>query len=94
MSQKIIWIWKRIVVKPFLENQKETNFWIVLAKKEWWWMPQRWEILSFWDDAKKFWLEIWDEIIFREFSPTKINLNWEDFLLLDVDDVLGKIEKK
>lgn len=93
MSAKIIWIWTRMVIKPFSWEQKETNFWIVLPEKKWEWMPQRWEILSFWDDAKKFWLEIWDEVIFREFSPTKISLNWEDFLLLDVGDVLGKIEK-
>lgn len=93
MSLKITWIWKRMVIKPFLSNQKETNFWIVLSEKEKWWLPKRWEILSFWEDAQKFWLQIWDQVIFREFSPTEIELEWEKFLLLDCDDVLGKIEK-
>lgn len=90
---KVIWIWKRLVVKPFEENWNETSFWIVLPEKKWDWMPQRWTIVSFWEDAKKFWLKEWDEILFREYSPTSIEIDWEKVLLLDIDDVLGKIEK-
>jgi len=90
---RIIWIWTRIVIKPFSQEKNKTSFWIVLSEKAWEWLPQRWEILNFWADAKKFWLEIWDEVIFREFSPTKINLDWDDFLLLDIQDVLWKVEK-
>ena len=89
---KIIWIWTRMVIKPY-EETNETSFWIILPEKKWEWRPQRWIILNFWEEAKKYWLKEWDEVLFREFSPTDIEIDWEKYLLLDIQDVLWKIEK-
>ncbi|MCD5382737.1 co-chaperone GroES [Candidatus Gracilibacteria bacterium] len=90
---KVIGIGKRLVVKPFEENGNETSFGIVLPEKKGDGMPQRGTIVSFGEDAKKFGLKEGDEILFREYSPTSIEIDGEKVLLLDIDDVLGKIEK-
>ena len=83
-------IWKRVIVKVKAKKQ-ETSFWIVLPEAQKNQMPQTGEIIQIWDNSDWIELKTWDTIFFREFSPTKVEIEWEEFLILEIKDVLAKL---
>jgi chaperonin GroES len=82
-------IWKRVIVK--VENKSnQTSFWIVLPENNSKERPQMWKIIEIWKNIEED-IKIWDTIVFREFSPTDIEIEWETFLILESQDILAKI---
>lgn len=82
-------LWKRVVVK--VQNKSnETSFWIVLPENNSKERPQMWEIIEIWQKIEED-IKVWDTVVFREFSPTDIEIEWETFLILESQDILAKI---
>lgn len=75
------------------EIQTETSFWIVMPTSQNKEIPKTWEIIEIWTLPKEIELKIWDTIFFRQYSPTEIEVDWNDYLILEAKDVLAKIEK-
>lgn len=87
---KIIPIWNRVIVqaKPI---KNETSSWIVLPEsKE---KPMEWIVISVGSSDEKVKISVWDIVLYKKYSPTEVKVNWEEYLILEIDDVLAKIEK-
>lgn len=83
-------IWKRVIIKV-KEVEKETSFWIVLAdtwSKE---QPKTWEIIEVWKLPEWIDLKAWDTVFFRQYSPTEIEVDGQQYLIMDAEDILAKI---
>jgi len=80
----------RLLIKPVIE-EKKTEGGIVLpdtAKEK----PMRAEVVavgSIDDDVE---INVGDHVIFAKYSGTEIKIEDEDFILIDVDDILAKYE--
>jgi chaperonin GroES len=83
-------IGKRALVKP-VEQEEKTASGIVLpqtAKEK----PQTARIIAI-GDSENGGVSEGDLVVFARYSGAKINLNDEDYLILDSDDLLGVVEE-
>ncbi|MCA1739436.1 MAG: co-chaperone GroES [Actinobacteria bacterium] len=83
-------IGKRALVKP-VEQEEKTASGIVLpqtAKEK----PQTASIIAI-GDSENGGVSEGDLVVFARYSGAKINLNDEDYLILDSDDLLGVVEE-
>jgi chaperonin GroES len=84
-------IGKRALVKPAEQEEEKTASGIVLPQttKE---KPQTARVIAV-DDSEDGKVSEGDLVVFAKYSGTKINLDDEDYLILDSDDLLGVVEK-
>lgn len=88
MSQTITPLFARVVVQP-QKAPETTASGIVLAQtanKE---KPMRGAVVSTGPDCKA--VKNGDVVLFKKYSPTEVELEGEEFFLMDEEDILGTI---
>ncbi|ACJ74771.1 chaperonin GroS [Thermosipho africanus TCF52B] len=88
---KVIPLGSRLLIKP-IQEEKRTEGGIVLpdtAKEK----PMKAEIVAVGnlEDADVD-LHVGDKVIFSKYSGTEIKIEEEDYIIIDVEDILAKIE--
>ncbi|HOB16260.1 MAG TPA: co-chaperone GroES [Defluviitoga sp.] len=81
----------RLLIKP-IKEEKKTEGGIVLpdsAKEK----PQKAEIVEIGKLEEEFDLKIGDKVIFSKYAGTEIKIEDVEYIIIDVDDVLAKIEE-
>ncbi|PNR95856.1 co-chaperone GroES [Petrotoga sp. 9PWA.NaAc.5.4] len=81
----------RLLIKPITE-EKKTEGGIVLpdsAKEK----PQKAEVIQIGKLEDDYDLKIGDKVIFSKYAGTEIKIEDEDYIIIDVDDVLAKVEE-
>lgn len=81
----------RLLIKP-IKEEKKTEGGIVLpdsAKEK----PQKAEIVEIGKLEEDFDLKIGDKVIFSKYAGTEIKIEDVEYIIIDVDDVLAKIEE-
>lgn len=86
----------RVAVK-FIEEEEKTKSGIVLpdtAKDE---KPQQGEVIAVgsgcFPEGKDEEVKVGDLVVFDKYAGTKINLDGEDYVIVNIDDVLAVIQK-
>ncbi|WGS64464.1 co-chaperone GroES [Marinitoga aeolica] len=80
----------RLLIKPVIE-EKKTEGGIVLpdtAKEK----PMRAEVVAIGNIDDDVEINVGDHVIFAKYSGTEIKVDDEDYILIDVDDILAKYE--
>jgi chaperonin GroES len=80
----------RLLIKPVVE-EKKTEGGIVLpdtAKEK----PMRAEVVALGTLDDDVDINVGDHVIFAKYSGTEIKIDDEDYILIDVDDILAKYE--
>ncbi|SHE98510.1 chaperonin GroES [Marinitoga hydrogenitolerans DSM 16785] len=80
----------RLLIKPVIE-EKKTEGGIVLpdtAKEK----PMRAEVVAVGNIDDDVEINVGDHVIFAKYSGTEIKIDDEDYILIDVDDILAKYE--
>lgn len=80
----------RLLIKPVIE-EKKTEGGIVLpdtAKEK----PMRAEVVAIGTIDDDVEINVGDYVIFAKYSGTEIKVDDEDYILIDVDDILAKYE--
>ncbi|KAF2955923.1 co-chaperone GroES [Marinitoga sp. 38H-ov] len=80
----------RLLIKPVIE-EKKTEGGIVLpdtAKEK----PMRAEVIAVGNIDSDVELNVGDHVIFAKYSGTEVKIDDEDYILIDVDDILAKYE--
>ncbi|CEP77874.1 MAG: co-chaperone GroES [Defluviitoga tunisiensis] len=81
----------RLLIKP-VKEEKKTEGGIVLpdsAKEK----PQKAEIIEIGKLEEDFDLKVGDKVIFSKYAGTEIKIDDVEYIIIDVDDVLAKIEE-
>lgn len=81
----------RLLIKP-VKEEKKTEGGIVLpdsAKEK----PQKAEIIEIGKLEEDFDLKVGDKVIFSKYAGTEIKFDDVEYIIIDVDDVLAKIEE-
>lgn len=88
---KIIPIWNRVIIQV-VPAKNETSSWIILPdSKE---KPSEWLVIAVWvSEDKNINVKVWDIVLYKKYSPTEVKVEWEEYLILDLEDVMAKIEK-
>lgn len=90
-KKKIIPLEDRVLVKTIEENQTVTESGIVLpqnVEKE---KPIMGEVIAV-GDAEIIKVKKGDRVLFAKFSGTEIKLDGQEYLILQANDILAKIE--
>ncbi|HBT51124.1 MULTISPECIES: co-chaperone GroES [Petrotoga] len=80
----------RLLIKPITEERK-TEGGIVLpdsAKEK----PQKAEVKEVGKLEEDYDLKAGDKVIFSKYAGTEIKIDDEDYIIIDVEDVLAKVE--
>ncbi|KAF2962182.1 co-chaperone GroES [Fervidobacterium sp. 2310opik-2] len=82
---------ERLLIKPIVE-EKKTAGGIVLpdAAKE---KPMKAEIVEVGKLPEDCQLKVGDKVIYNKYSGTEIKIDDEDYIIIDVSDILAKIEE-
>ena len=82
---------ERLLIKPIVE-EKKTAGGIVLpdAAKE---KPMKAEIVKVGKLPEDCQLKVGDKVIYNKYSGTEIKIDDEDYIIIDVSDILAKIEE-
>ncbi|MGC8819945.1 MAG: co-chaperone GroES [Fervidobacterium sp.] len=82
---------ERLLIKPIVE-EKKTAGGIVLpdAAKE---KPMKAEIVEVGKLSEDCQLKVGDKVIYNKYSGTEIKIDDEDYIIIDVNDILAKIEE-
>ncbi|WP_448375224.1 co-chaperone GroES [Fervidobacterium sp.] len=82
---------ERLLIKPIIE-EKKTAGGIVLpdAAKE---KPMKAEIVEVGKLPEECTLKVGDKVIYNKYSGTEIKIDEEDYIIIDVNDILAKIEE-
>jgi len=82
---------ERLLIKPIIE-EKKTAGGIVLpdAAKE---KPMKAEIVEVGKLSEDCTLKVGDKVIYNKYSGTEIKIDEEDYIIIDVNDILAKIEE-
>lgn len=82
---------ERLLIKPIVE-EKKTAGGIVLpdAAKE---KPMKAEIVEVGKLSEDCQLKVGDKVIYNKYSGTEIKIDDEDYIIIDVSDILAKIEE-
>ncbi|AKI97202.1 co-chaperone GroES [Kosmotoga pacifica] len=87
---KVIPLGSRLLIKPIKEERK-TEGGIVLpdtAKEK----PMKAEVIEVGKDVEDLDIKAGDKVIFSKYAGTEIKIDDEDFIVIDQDDILAKIE--
>ncbi len=90
---KVIPLGERLLIKP-IKEEKKTEGGIVLpdsAKEK----PMKAEVVAVGkiDDEEKFDIKVGDKVISVKYAGTEIKIDDEDYIIIDVNDILAKIEE-
>ncbi|AEX86279.1 molecular chaperone GroES [Marinitoga sp. 1135] len=80
----------RLLIKPVIE-EKKTEGGIVLpdtAKEK----PMRAEVVAIGTIDDDVEINVGDHVVFAKYSGTEIKIDDEDYIIIDVDDILAKYE--
>lgn len=80
----------RLLIKPIVE-EKKTEGGIVLpdsAKEK----PQKAEVKEVGKLEEDYDIKVGDKVIFSKYAGTEIKIEDEDYIIIDIDDVLAKVE--
>lgn len=82
---------ERLLIKPIIE-EKKTAGGIVLpdAAKE---KPMKAEIVEVGKLSEDCQLKVGDKVIYNKYSGTEIKIDDQDYIIIDVNDILAKIEE-
>jgi len=82
---------ERLLIKPIIEEKKTTGG-IVLpdAAKE---KPMKAEIVEVGKLPEDCTLKVGDKVIYNKYSGTEIKIDDEDYIIIDLNDILAKIEE-
>ncbi len=82
---------ERLLIKPIVE-EKKTAGGIVLpdAAKE---KPMKAEIVEVGKLSEDCVLKVGDKVIYNKYSGTEIKIDEEDYIIIDANDILAKIEE-
>ncbi|WP_448379056.1 co-chaperone GroES [Fervidobacterium sp.] len=82
---------ERLLIKPIIE-EKKTAGGIVLpdAAKE---KPMKAEIVEVGKLPEDCTLKVGDKVIYNKYSGTEIKIDEEDYIIIDLNDILAKIEE-
>ncbi len=82
---------ERLLIKPIIE-EKKTAGGIVLpdAAKE---KPTKAEIVEVGKLPEDCGLKVGDKVIFNKYSGTELKIDEEDYVIIDLNDILAKIEE-
>ncbi len=86
---KIVPLFARVVVKPETK-EATTASGIVLAETSSKEKPQKGKVISTGPDTKS--VKEGDIVLFKKYSPTEIEIDDQEYFILDEEDLLGKIE--
>jgi len=80
----------RLLIKPIVEEKKSEGG-IVLpdsAKEK----PQKAEVKEVGKLEEDYDIKVGDKVIFSKYAGTEIKIEDEDYIIIDIDDVLAKVE--
>jgi chaperonin GroES len=80
----------RLLIKPIVEEKKSEGG-IVLpdsAKEK----PQKAEVKEVGKLEEDYDIKVGDKVIFSKYAGTEIKIDDEDYIIIDIDDVLAKVE--
>jgi chaperonin GroES len=92
-EMKIVPLGDRVLIKPIKEEEK-TEGGIVLpdsAKEK----PMKAEVIAVGEgeDVKDLDLKPGDKVIYSKYSGTEVKMDDEEYIIIDADDILAKIEE-
>jgi chaperonin GroES len=89
-SMKVKPLGERLLIKPVVE-EKKTAGGIVLpdAAKE---KPMKAEVVEVGKLPEGCTLKVGDKVIFSKYSGTEIKIDEEDYIIIEVNDVLARVE--
>jgi len=90
---KVVPLGDRLLIKPIKEEEK-TEGGIVLpdsAKEK----PMKAEVIAIGDgdDVKDMDIKVGDKVIYSKYSGTEIKIDEEEYIIIDAEDILAKIEE-
>ncbi|ACR80316.1 MULTISPECIES: co-chaperone GroES [Kosmotoga] len=88
---KVIPLGERLLIKP-IKEEKRTEGGIVLpdtAKEK----PMKAEVIEIGKDVEDIDIKVGDKVIFSKYAGTEIKIDDEDYILIDQDDILAKVEE-
>ena len=90
MSTTVTPLGDRVIVKP-QKAEEQTSFGLVLpeAGKE---KPMEGIVVSVSTSIKDSPIKKGDKVLFKKYSPTEFKNNDEDLYVLDLEDILAKVE--
>jgi len=80
---------ERLLIKP-IKEEKKTEGGIVLpdtAKEK----PQKAEVVAIGDKVEDLDVQVGDKVIFAKYAGTEIKIDDEDYIIIDVNDILAKV---
>ena len=84
----IIPLWDRVIVQA-KAPENETSSWIVLpSSKE---KPMEWVVIAVSKSSDKITIWVWETILYKKYSATEVKVNWKEYLILDIEDVLATV---
>jgi len=87
---KVIPLGERLLIKP-IKEEKKTEGGIVLPDSA----KEKAEVVAVGkiDDEEKFDIKVGDKVIYSKYAGTEIKIDDEDYIIIDVNDILAKIEE-
>ncbi len=81
-------LWDRIIIEAKLA-ENETSSWIVLPNsKE---KPMEWIVIAVNQSSNKITVWVWETVLYKKYSATEVKIDWKEYLILDIDDVLATV---
>lgn len=87
---KVIPLGSRLLIKP-IKEEKKTEGGIVIpetAKEK----PMKAEVLGVGKEVEDLDVKPKDKVIFSKYAGTELKIDEEDYIIIDQDDVLAKLE--
>ncbi|MEA2067288.1 MAG: co-chaperone GroES [Thermotogota bacterium] len=87
---KVIPLGSRLLIKP-IQEEKKTEGGIVIpetAKEK----PMKAEVLEVGKEVEDLDVKPKDKVIFSKYAGTELKIDEEDYIIIDQDDVLAKLE--
>ncbi|MFO7882468.1 MAG: co-chaperone GroES [Petrotogales bacterium] len=87
---KVIPLGSRLLIKP-IQEEKRTEGGIVIpetAKEK----PMKAEVLDVGKEVEDLDVKPKDKVIFSKYAGTELKIDEEDYIIIDQDDVLAKLE--
>lgn len=87
---KVIPLGSRLLIKPVIE-EKRTEGGIVLpetAKEK----PMKAKVMEVGKEVEDLDVKVGDKVLYSKYAGTEIKIDDEDYIVIDQDDILAKIE--
>jgi len=90
-SMKVKPLGERLLIKPIVEEKKTVGG-IVLpdtAKEK----PMKAEVVEIGKLTEDCTLKVGDKVIFSKYSGTELKIDDQDYIIIEIDDVLARVEE-